>query len=60
MSVIHKMVKKVIMNLDLSEAFGPNCIPIVVLKNCMPELCYILAELFNKCLNKSFFSRLLD
>ena len=26
-SVTSKMVKKVIMNLDLSRAFGPDCIP---------------------------------
>ena len=32
------MVKKVIMNLDLSRASGPDCIPVVVLKNCEPEL----------------------
>ena len=44
------MVKKVIMNLVLSKASGLNCIPVVVLKNCDPELSYILAELFNKCL----------
>ena len=49
------MVKKVIMNLDLSEASGPDCIPVVVLKNCEPELSYILAELFNMCLKKSCF-----
>ena len=49
------MVKKVIMNLDLSKASGPNCIPVVVLKNCEPELSYILAELFNKCLKESCF-----
>ena len=54
-SLTPKMIKKVITNLDLLKAFSPNCIPIVVLKNCEPELCYILAELFNKCLNKSFF-----
>ena len=46
-SVTPKMVKKVIMNLDLSKASGPNCIPVVVLKNCEPELSYILAELFH-------------
>ena len=34
---------------------GPDCIPVVVLKNCEPELSYILAELFNKCLKKSCF-----
>ena len=49
------MVKKVIMNLDLSKASGPDCIPVVVLKNCELELSYILAELFNKCLKKSCF-----
>ena len=49
-SVTPKMVKKVIMNLDLSKGSGPDCIPVVVLKNCEPELSNILAELFNKCL----------
>ena len=39
-SVTPKMVKKVIMNLDLSKASGPDCIPVVVLKNCEPELSY--------------------
>ena len=48
--VTSKMVKKVIMSLDLSKASGPDCIPVVVLKNCELELSYILAELFNKCL----------
>ena len=49
------MVKKVIMNLDLSKASGPDCIPVVVLKNCELELPYILAELFNKCLKEYCF-----
>ena len=49
------MVKKVIMNFDLSKASGPDCISVVVLKNCEPELSYILAELFNKCLKESCF-----
>ena len=49
------MVRKVVMNLDLSKASGPDCIPVVVLKNCEPELSYILAELFNKCLKESCF-----
>ena len=43
------------MNLDLSKASGPDCIPVVVLKNCEPELSYILAELFNMCLKESCF-----
>ena len=50
-----KMIKKVMMNVDLSKASGPDCIPVVVLKNCEPELSYILAKLINKCLNKFFF-----
>ena len=43
------------MNLDLSKTSGPDCIAVVVLKNCEPELSYILAELFNKCLKESCF-----
>ena len=42
-SVTPKMVKKVIKNLDSSKATGPDCIPVVVLKNCDPELSYIPA-----------------
>ena len=38
------MVKKIIMSLDLSKASGLDCIPVVVLKNCKPELSYILAD----------------
>ena len=33
-SVTSKMVRKVVMNLDLSKASGLDCIPVVVLKNC--------------------------
>ena len=47
-SVTPKMVKKVIMNLNLSKASDLDCIPVVVLKNFDLELSYILAELFNK------------
>ena len=54
-SVTPKMVKKVIMNLDLSKASGPDCISVVVLKNCEPDFSHILAELFNKCLTESCF-----
>ena len=49
------MVKKIIMNLELSKASGPDCIPVVVVENFEPELSYILAELFNKCLKESCF-----
>ena len=54
-SVTPNMVKKVIMNLDLSKASGPDCIPVVVLWNCEPKRSYILTELFNNCLKESFF-----
>ena len=54
-SITPKMVKKVITNLDLSKASGLDCIPVMVLKNCEPELSYILAKLFNKCLKESCF-----
>ena len=54
-SVTPKMVKKVITNLDSSKPSGPDCIPVVVLKNCETELSYILAELFNMCLKESYF-----
>ena len=43
------------MDLDLSKASGPDCIPVVVPKNCEPELSYILAEFFSKCLKESCF-----
>ena len=50
------MVKKVITNLDSSKESAPDCIPVVVLKNCEPELSYILAQqLFNICLKESYF-----
>ena len=54
-SITPKMVKTVIMNLDSSKVSGPDCIPVVVLKNCEPELSYILAELFNMCLKECCF-----
>ena len=55
-SVTPEMVKKVIMNLDSSKVSGPDCIPsrVMVVKNCEPELSYIRAELFNKCLKDSY------
>ena len=52
-SITPKMVKKVITNPDSSKASGPDCIPVVFLKSCAPELSYILAKLFNKCLKES-------
>ena len=54
-SVTPEMVTKVKMNLDFPKASCPDCIPVVVLKNCEPELSYILAELFNMYLKESCF-----
>ena len=55
------MIKKVITNFCSSKASGPDCVPVVVLKNCEPELSYIVAQIFNMCLKESFqFSRLLE
>ena len=54
-SITPKMVKKVIANLDSSNSSGPDCILVVILKNCGPELSYILAELFKMCLKESCF-----
>ena len=54
-SVTPKMVKKARMNFDLLKVSGPDCIPVVVLKNSEPELSYILAKLFIKCLKDSCF-----
>ena len=53
-SVTPKMIKQVIMNLDFSKASGPDCILVVILKNCELDT-YILAELFTKCLKESCF-----
>ena len=54
-STTPKMVKKVITNLDSSKVYGPDCIPVMILKNCEPELSYILHILFNMCLKESCF-----
>ena len=54
-SITPNMVKKVIMNLHFSKVSGSYCVPVVVLKNCEPELSCILAELFNMCLKESSF-----
>ena len=54
-SVTPTIVKKISMKLDLSKVSGHECIPVVVLKNCQPELSYILTEFFNKCLKESCF-----
>ena len=54
-SITPKMVQNVKTILDSSKASAPDCIPVVVLQNCEPELSFILAELFNMCLKKSCY-----
>ena len=44
-----------ITNLDSSRVSGPECSPVVSLKNYTPELSYILAELFHMCLKECCF-----
>ena len=48
-------LKIVITNLDSSNASGRDCVPVAVVKNCKPELSYVLAELFIMCLKESCF-----
>ena len=43
------------MNLDFSKAYGANFTPVVLLKNCEPELSHILAELSIMYLKESCF-----
>ena len=52
-SATPKMVKKVMTNFDLSKASGPDCIQVVVLKKCEPELSDVITELFDKCVKES-------
>ena len=49
------MKRKVITSLDASKVSGPDYIPVVVLKNCEPELSNILAEFFSTYLKESCF-----
>ena len=41
-------------------ASGPDCISVVILNNFKPELLGILAKLFNMCLKRVLFSRLVE
>ena len=49
------MVKMVITNLDSSKVAGPDCIPVVLVRNYEPKLSYMLAELLNKFRKQSCF-----
>ena len=54
-SVSPKMVETAITNLDSSKASGPDCIPVVALKNRQSRLSYILTELFKSVWKESCF-----
>ena len=49
------MVKNLLTDFDSFKASSPDYISKVVLKNCGPELSYILADLFSMCLKESSF-----
>ena len=49
------MLKKVMTNFDMSKACGPDCIQVVVLKKCEPELSDVITELFDNCVQESCF-----
>ena len=48
-------IAKLIKDLDSTKATGPDGIPVVVLKNLIPEISPILAKLFNCCLKDRCF-----
>ena len=59
-SITLKLIKKVIINLDLSKGSGTLYIPLVVRRKYESELSYILAELFSMGLwefNKTNYSK---
>ena len=41
--------------MDLSKGSDSDCMPVVVLQNCEPELSYILDELFKMSLKETYF-----
>ena len=58
-SITPKMVKKVIANLDLSKTSGLDCIPVVVIKNCEPELSTtVVSKVFEKLVNNRIIDHL--
>ena len=54
-SLTSNLIRKVITNSYSSKVSSSNYIPVVVLKNCKTELSYVLDEIFNMCLKKSYF-----
>ena len=52
---LHCVYNSMLFNLHMFKAFGPGCVPEVILKNCQPEMSYILAEGFNMWLKEFCF-----
>lgn len=53
--ITFRLVKEFVNNLYSSKMFGLGSIPVVLLKNCKFELWFILAAIFNMCLQESCF-----
>ena len=53
-SLTAKLIKKIITNLDVLKKFGPDCISVVVLKKCEPELSYVSLLNSSVGVSKSF------
>ena len=54
MVITPKMVEKATSKPDSSMASGPDGILVVVLKNCEPELSFVLTDIFNLYLKQCF------
>ena len=54
--VTPQKVGRIIKGLGISKATGPDCIPAIVPKTCLPELSPVLSNLSNICLSKLVFS----
>ena len=53
-SITPKMVKKVITDLDSSKASGPDCIPVVVLKNCVSSVVPVFKNVGERSTAKNY------
>ena len=56
-SITVKQVRKIIAKLDSSKSSGPDGIPVVVLKECAPELAPVFTKVFNRCLLQGEFPK---
>ena len=59
-SITPDMVKKVITNLHSSKASGPDCVPVMVLKNCKSEMFTYTSCTIKYVPRRVLFSRLLE